>query len=211
MENDWKKEAPLIALMEKRNPFTVPEGYFKTLQEQLDSRLYLLRLEKEDGLQNKFTVPEGYFDTLKAQIEGEIIAEELKTKITGNSFAVPEGYFNTLTDRINERISEPVKVVSFRSQKSPAWINYAAAACILVAVSTGLYFNIHNNTVNTPAESAFTQLSNVSDEEIIDYLQFSSTRADLPVLIENVGEQITTPTIGEDISSEDVQSYLNSL
>lgn len=209
INNDWQKEAPKLAAIERKNPFSIPAGYFDSLQEHLNSRLFLLELQPEKT--NEFTVPGGYFDALTDQIEGRIFAEKLKEQIIGNNFTVPEDYFSTLQDRINERVAEPVKVISMYRRMVPSWISYAAAACITIAVSAGLYFNIQNNTVNVPEKAIVSDLSNVSDQEIIDYLQLNSTRADMPVLIENVGENIASPTIDPDISNEEVQSYLNNL
>jgi hypothetical protein len=206
MNNDWKKEAPKLAAIENKNPFSVPAAYFDSLQEHLNSRLFLLELHPEKA--NEFKVPAGYFDNLPEHIEGRIFMENLKEESIGNNFTVPEGYFNTLQNRINERVAKPAKVVSLRRRMVPSWISYAAAACIMIAVSASLYFNMHNNTLN-PNNTSNTDMSKVSDEAILQYLQVRSTRVDMPVIIENLGDNIT-PVIDEDIPTEDLQEYLNT-
>lgn len=207
MDNEWKKEAPKLAAMGKINPFSVPEGYFNTLPEQINSQLFLAELHPGNST-GKFTVPEGYFENLSGHIESRISVE----KLSGNSFTVPEGYFDKLQNRINEQIAEPAKVVSIRSHRPPAWISYAAAACVTIAVSVTLYFNISpkTNTSNRPnvVNVNISELSNkVSDEDIISYLKVHSSRNDMPVIIEALGEDIIPST--EDIPAEDVQAYLN--
>ncbi len=205
MDNEWKKEAPKLAAMGKINPFSVPEGYFNTLPEQINSQLFLAELHPGNST-GKFTVPEGYFESLSGQIESRISVE----KLNGNSFTVPEGYFDKLQSRINEQIAEPVKVVSIRSHRPPAWINYAAAACVTIAVSVTLYFNISpkTNAVPNVVNVNISELSNkVSDEDIISYLKVHSTRNDMPVIMEALGENVMPTT--EEIPAEDVQAYLN--
>ena len=211
MDNEWKKEAPKLAAMGKINPFSVPDGYFNTLPEQINSQLFLAELHPGNAT-GKFTVPDGYFENLSEHIESRISVEKLREELSGNSFTVPEGYFDKLKNRINEQIAEPVKVVSIRSHRPPAWINYAAAACVTIAVSVTLYFNIspktHTNTIQNTANVNISELSNkVSDEDIISYLKVHSTRNDLPVIMEALGENVIPTT--EDIPAEDVQAYLN--
>jgi hypothetical protein len=208
INNDWQEEAPKLASIKNKNPFSVPEGYFDSLGEHLNSRIFLLEIHPEKA--NEFTVPEGYFDTLTDHIEGRIFTEKLKEEVIGNNFTVPEGYFDTLQTRLNERIEEPVKVISIRRRLVPSWLSYAAAACIMIAVSSGLYFNIKNNRVNTPAKTSTTDLSKVSDDEILQYLKVRSTRQDMPAIVETLGDNIPNPVIDEDIPTEDLQEYLNN-
>lgn len=207
MDNDWKEEAPKLAAMGRKNPFSVPEGYFNALPEQINSQLFLNELHPGNNAGN-FTVPEGYFENLAGHIESRVAVE----KFSGNSFSVPEGYFNSLQNRINEQITEPVKVMPLRSHKSPAWINYAAAACVTIAVSITLYFNVSPKTTGYAPQDVvnvnISELSNkVSDEDIISYLKVHSSRSDMPVIIETLGENIIPST--EEIPAEDVQAYLN--
>jgi hypothetical protein len=207
MDNDWKEEAPKLAAMRGINPFSVPEGYFNTLPEQINSQLLLAELHPGNAT-GKFTVPDGYFEDLAEQIKGRVSVEDFK----GNSFTVPEGYFNRLQDKINAQISEPVKVVPIRSHRPPAWINYAAAACVTIAVSITLYFNIFPGSRIITGQDVvnvnISDLSNkVSDEDIIGYLKVHSTRSDLPVIIEALGENVIPSS--EEIPVEDVQAYLN--
>ena len=83
------------------NPFTVPEGYFDSLDERVLSKIKLEELKKSgDG----FTVPESYFDGLTGNIQARIAIEEVADKETA-SFSVPEGYFDELANNIQARIA----------------------------------------------------------------------------------------------------------
>ena len=73
IHNEIKEIAPMLAGMDKKNPFVVPKGYFSSLENRtLDS------LGKKSTLTN--STPEGYFDTLTDQIL-ERVSQEEKTKV----------------------------------------------------------------------------------------------------------------------------------
>ena len=73
--NDWMNEAPALAAMGKRNPFSVPDGYFENLTEQIQTRIALSEMPKAENI---FTVPENYFDKLQSRITDRIAASEPK-------------------------------------------------------------------------------------------------------------------------------------
>jgi hypothetical protein len=81
------------------NPFSVPEGYFDSLDEQVLSKIKLEEFKNKNG----FTVPEGYFDELPGNIRARIAIEEVSEKEAG--FSVPEGYFDELAGNIQSRIA----------------------------------------------------------------------------------------------------------
>jgi hypothetical protein len=72
MENKLNKEiadiAPLLASMDKQNPFKVPEGYFSSMENRL-----LDSIESKSVFQN--TVPAGYFDHLAENVIEKIHAD----------------------------------------------------------------------------------------------------------------------------------------
>ncbi|MCW3092065.1 MAG: hypothetical protein JWP81_3134 [Ferruginibacter sp.] len=101
--------SPLIAAMEKKNVFRVPEGYFESVSDTV-----LICLQEENELHNPLeekvmaNVPTGYFDNLPATIldrikAGETAKEEisnLSSVLYGiqnkNVFEVPDGYFESI-------------------------------------------------------------------------------------------------------------------
>lgn len=73
IHNEIADLAPMLASLEKQNPFTVPKGYFTSLEHRtLDA------IDKKPNL--IATTPEGYFDTLSDKVM-EKIQEEKATKV----------------------------------------------------------------------------------------------------------------------------------
>jgi len=176
--NDWMNEAPALAAMGKRNPFSVPDGYFENSDEAIFSAVFL------DGLQqkiskNNFEVPPHYFENLTEQIQTRIVLSEMPK--AENTFTVPENYFDTLQSRITNRItaSEPKR----EAKVIPLWrrniVKYASAACFLLMASFGIYF--YQNSTNTvkQVQSAETvneqMLYDIDESTIIDHLQTQNT------------------------------------
>lgn len=108
--NELREISETLAVMEKVNVFTVPEGYFESLPTDI-----LLGIHTESGILNQVSteqsapVPEGYFENLAGSILGKIKAQESETDtlpvvLTGiqskSIFEVPEGYFETLAGSI---------------------------------------------------------------------------------------------------------------
>ena len=199
MNDDWKGEAPKLASMEKRNPFLVPETYFDTLSEQIQSRIAI-----EQFLNNQdsgFIVPEAYFESLPDQIESRIFVEDLQQTASKPGFTVPEGYFDKLQEQITARIDteNEVKIVPIRKRRISSWISYAAAACVTLAISTGIYINYENNKIEN-------QLSTISETEIVNYLQLHSDNADTQIIYENMPSDATLAPV-DDFSSTEIQQY----
>src|ERR1700761_1298481 len=91
---EWLNDYMSLKQVNPNNPFTVPEGYFDSLDEQILSKI---KLEELKG--NGFTVPDGYFDELAGNIQSRIAVEEALDK-EAVGFAVPEGYFGNLEQQI---------------------------------------------------------------------------------------------------------------
>ena len=45
--SDWTKDAPALAAMQKRNPFTVPNGYFDSVDEHVASAIFVSGLNRK--------------------------------------------------------------------------------------------------------------------------------------------------------------------
>lgn len=130
---EWLNEYMSLKQVNENNPFTVPEGYFNELEQQIMSRVKLeefvgaapaqgftvpenyfedlgsnltARIKVEEALDKEaagLTVPEGYFDELASNIQARISVEEGLNK-EAELFAVPEGYFDNLGEQIQSRI-----------------------------------------------------------------------------------------------------------
>ncbi len=105
--NELRELAPELAKIERRNVFSVPEGYFEGLAANI---LYTVQ-----GEHTRPALPEGYFDGLADSIMGKIKAQEnspveaeplspvLESLRNINVFEVPQGYFDVLSTQMNAK------------------------------------------------------------------------------------------------------------
>ena len=166
--NELKAISPMLAGMEKVNVFTVPEGYFNYLGEDIlsgiksnnNSILHTIPANLQAN------VPAGYFDHLADTIISRIKAEQtqstsvqpealspvlysLKTK---NVFKVPQGYFETVADAILAKIqTQPSKLVVMR-KRSTVFMKYAVAAVFTGMMALGVFKFIKPTDTVIPAK-----------------------------------------------------------
>ena len=100
---EWLNDYMSLKQVNPNNPFTVPDGYFDELEQQIVSYIKLDEL-KTGSPSNGFAVPENYFDKLSNNINARIAIEEAADKET-TGFTVPEGYFDELSQQIQSRIA----------------------------------------------------------------------------------------------------------
>lgn len=196
--NDWKKDAPVLAAMQKSNPFNIPNGYFESVDDRVKSAIFIDGLNKElngDG----FEVPQNYFENLTERIETNIKISALPK--AEDSFSVPEHYFDGLKHRITERIAaeqpkQTAKIV-------PLWrrniLKYASAACFVLMASFGAYF-YQNNASSIPSQ---TQSAELSSEQLLYDIDEST-------IIEHLETQNTTSANNTSASDTEMENYLLS-
>jgi len=196
---DWQKDAPSLVAIGKAVPFTVPAGYFGELSTNLKSRVLIdsMRVNDRDG----FKVPRNYFEELTSRIENNISVENIKIMAPSEGFLLPEGYFSELSEKINARLESTTSETPVRKLFT-TWISYAAAACITALIATGIYFNTNTYNFNE-------KLSEVPDQEIINYLQAYSTAGDTPFIIETLNPD-ELEHVTPDVSAEELEQYLKS-
>jgi len=100
---EWPEDGKLPKLVDKANPFAVPEGYFEGLDERIMSAVKMDEL-KNSTPEMGFTVPNNYFEQLSSNIQAAIVVDELVNK-KDTGFTVPAGYFENLSDNILSRIA----------------------------------------------------------------------------------------------------------
>jgi len=196
--NDWKKDVPALAAMQKSNPFNIPNGYFESVEEKVKSAIFIDGLNKELN-SDSFEVPQNYFENLSERIQTNIKLSALpKDK---HSFSVPEHYFNDLKHKITNRIAaeQPIKTVKI----IPLWrrniLKYASAACFVLIASFGAYF-YQNNASSVPAQTPSAELS--SDQLLYDI--------DENTIIEHLEQQNTTSANNTSASDTEMENYLLS-
>jgi hypothetical protein len=110
----------------------------------------------------------------------KINLDDLKKKGLGSDpFPAPEGYFNNLSERIQARITqedEPMQQSTKVVRLAPRWY-YAAAAVAILGLAIWLINPLRKTTVpvaEATEEEVQTLLADVSNQELIDYLQMSA-------------------------------------
>lgn len=110
-----------------------------------------------------------------------------------NPFLVPDGYFESLSTRIQSRVAAPqVK------RMWPLWLNYAAAACITLALGITLYVNLNQQEIN---------FKDIPDQEIVNYLESQMDDTDAEFIFANLAaEQTLSSTYN--YTNKEVEFYL---
>jgi hypothetical protein len=132
---EWLNDYLSLKQVNPNNPFTVPDGYFDGLEEQIMAFIKLDKL-KNGGSDQGFSVPENYFEELNSRINSRITVEKALDK-ESTGFEVPHGYFEGLTGQIHSRIAV---------QESLS--NSAESFAVPQNYFNGLTENILNKTVN---------------------------------------------------------------
>lgn len=222
--------SPILAGIEKRNVFSVPEGYFDTLT------VDLLKVADTRGKAG-FTVPLGYFENLTSNILNKIKAvddpaqelRELSPMLYSvqneNVFTVPSGYFNQLEDAILENVlPKQAKVVSIK--KNFVW-KYAVAAVMtgVIGLSSLMIFTKSENISRTENITSYTELAaqfknesqindgiaKLSDDEIIGFLETTTNVADNETLTQGIEDKELPAENEYLINEQTLQTYLNGM
>ncbi len=228
---DWLNDYPALQKLSKENPFLVPGNLFEEQQERIHSAIYADELKQKIPSAG-FTVPDGYFENTQEQILSVIKLEEMRAanphavksedffdeqqsiiaariKISeyaerGSGFTVPTNYFNGLTDNINKKtgIKEVVQqpAAKVRNLFTRAAWKYATAACIAVAVTAGVLVKKYQ-----AAHNVQTQLSNLPDTDIENYLQINSDSYENHIILEN-----STSDAGLDLKTDQLTTDSNT-
>ena len=182
------------------------------------------------------TAPSGYFDQLPAQLLQKIHASEAREELAALSplladmpknmpLSVPEGYFAQLSTGVmtaiaasatkpatvtSEQLSIPAQTPVIRKMNTRRYIKWAVAASLiaLVSVSTLLFVRENNHSANTLDNA----LANVSDQEIIEYLQAHTDAFDkeeLATYAPAAEQSYEIPEVDE-LPAEAIEHYLDN-
>ncbi len=219
IHNELKELNSLLVNIPKTNVFTVPNGYFDFLSNDI-----LQGINNELAINGLIipaverNIPEGYFEGLADSIINKIKLEEyngdqqaatLRSSIgTGNVFSVPEGYFNGLAASIQRKIVPTATVVTMKPRRSFFMYAIAAALTGLLGLSLFSVFDERSNdiiqTTNTPMavlDNANKILENknfdkmiesLGDDEILSYLKNNGEDVNA-ALVASVSEDKTLP------------------
>ena len=217
---ELNKVSPLLAGLEKKNVFSVPEGYFDMLT------ISILKNINTEAQIETFTVPEGYFENLSTNILNKIKslnespAQELRALSpmlysiqNENVFEVPAGYFRKLeNDILDKVITKPqTKVVELKRRDS-IW-KYAAAAVVtgVIGLSSLLMFNTQQSTESNKTSTAINAaIATLSDDEIIKYLEKTGTDVDNETLASGIDANALPESTDYMLDEETLDTYLNT-
>jgi hypothetical protein len=188
MDNELKN------IIVKKNSFSIPENYFDILSDRLKSEVNLIKITSKN---DDFDVPANYFKNLKEQIKAQTILPQHKEK----AFETPIGYFENNKSIILEKINPQRR--SLNKRLSLAFIRYAAAACILLTTSFGIYLNSLNVKTNANA------LSKIPSADLELYLQQNIETSDIQTVIENIPTETVFSIQKAEIKDDDIVEYLN--
>ncbi|MBS1613255.1 MAG: hypothetical protein JST49_10570 [Bacteroidetes bacterium] len=141
---ELREIAPKLAGIEKKNLFTVPEGYFSNLNNVLMHKVQLSAAAQElpqvapllaqlKGLQQA-EAPAGYFSSFSTGLLGKIRASEVADELQAlapvlrgiekvNAYEAPAGYFNTLAQQVLAQATAEQKPAT--ASDMPKWLQSA--------------------------------------------------------------------------------------
>ena len=232
---ELNKVSPLLAGIEKKNVFSVPEGYFDVLSINLIKNI-------NTGSEFKLTVPEGYFENLSSSILDKIKslkddpAEELRSMSpmlysiqSENVFEVPKGYFRNLEyDILDKVITKPQTKVVEMKRRDSIW-KYAAAAVVtgFIGLSSLMMFNSSEKSTITKENEALVSsaiktanefknpqqvnagIASLSEDDIIKYLEKTGTDVDNEALAKSIDESELPSTKDYLLDENTLETYLN--
>jgi uncharacterized protein YihD (DUF1040 family) len=168
--NELKALSPVIAGIEKVNVFTVPNGYFERLEEDIlmgikeETVGFLGSIKNQSSMQ----VPQGYFESLADNILSKIkLQDSAATELRDlspmlysirnkNVFTVPQGYFETLPENILNTVApQQAKLVTMQ-RRTVTILKYAVAAVFTGVMALGVYKFTNKNSIATSPDNAIT-------------------------------------------------------
>ena len=225
--------SPLIAAIEKRNVFTVPDGYFDWVSENVFTAI---KYDDSAVLNNQSGhIPQGYFDGLAESImtriktvENESAGDELRilspmlySVQNENVFTVPDGYFDTFHDVILDKVKpRTAKLVSFK-RKTSVVIKYSVAAAFTGVMALGVFRFTETRGKADPLpdyvvdglkiKDVDQELSKLSDDAIIQYLEASGSDVKTALVVNSVDENNLPSEEDYLFDEQALDKYLNSI
>ena len=160
----------------KNNIFSVPEGYFLNLEQNITNRIPELNPLLKKAV---YKIPEGYFERLHAAVSQRISKVDFfkDHELIKNVYEVDKDYFGTLEYNIQNKIHSQAKVINYDFQESTI-LKYAIAASLtLLLISSGLFYffsvPVENQLteVNMQNGNAEMLIASLEKTEILQYLE----------------------------------------
>jgi DNA-binding transcriptional regulator/RsmH inhibitor MraZ len=159
------------ALNTENTGLNVPANYFEELSNNIQSRIAVEELLNTDNA--SLNVPTNYFEDLSSKIQSRIAVEEAVAN-AADTLTVPPAYFERLNKEIlNKTVNQEVvkrKGVVIRMMSSRVF-KYATAACVLVMIGTGVFFQMQSPESVHDSSFLHKQLSTIPVSDIQAYLR----------------------------------------
>ena len=174
------------------NPFTIPSNYFENLSENI--------LQK---IKSTSSAGENIFDEL------EEIAPLLNTISKQPVYQVPQGYFGS-TILAKKKTAQPFgKVISIKISRV---FKITAAAVSTGIVGIGLFLLADNNHIaplQANGNKPKTEVRNLTDDDIVEFLSNSAATEDLSASAAIGGTgNVEMKNAVHEISDEEIQQFL---
>jgi hypothetical protein len=168
-----------------------------------------------------YSVPAGYFEAFPANLMAAIHAAESKQEVAEElnelspllssmprqtPFTAPDGYFEGFAHEVTIRrnASQPGRIVTM-GRRVKLFKRCLAAAAIAGAISIGAVMLSKSYKDN----SLDRQLAQISDQEIVDFLQSNTDAFDNENIFTNVSLEEEAPSVlPEELSEAEIESYL---
>ncbi|MBL0145152.1 MAG: hypothetical protein IPP48_04765 [Chitinophagaceae bacterium] len=234
--NELKALSPVLVGLQQVNVYTVPNGYFDLLSDDI---LATLNIEKNSfSANNKVLVndvPAGYFDNLADNILAKIkqqqvdnVGEELRNLSpmlysiqNENVYSTPTGYFENLSNELVNKVEpQAAKVVTMRKSNF-TFIKYAVAAVFTGIIAFGPFkYTASGNKLDAVTQQGLAiakenkfdeELAKVTDDDIVKYLETNAADADA-ALLANVVDETELPTQEDYLTDEKaLDNFLNNI
>lgn len=192
--NEIREISPLLASLQGIHVYTVPDGYFNHLAEDIRTAAVLHSI-KQDITQKAQPqdVPPGYFENLSADIIGKVReAANMHEEADGLSFlpenlkqtpaySVPDGYFEHLPSQIMEQVRPAAKVIPL--YRRPLF-KHAIAAAFAVILFVAVFFSVSDTSNGEDRFSAVSR-STVPDKSALKYNSEKAFQAGIASLSED--------------------------
>lgn len=207
----------LLSGIEKKNVFSVPEGYFDMLSISI-----LKKLDNSASIET-LTVPEGYFENLSSSILqkirslNETAEQELRTLSpmlysiqNENVFEVPSGYFKNLQNDILDKVIEKPKAKVIKLKKRDSVWKYAAAAVVtgVIGLSSLMMFDASQNSgasnLDESISSSIQTASQFKDEQQINAAIASLPDDDVIKYLEKTGNEVDNDALATSVNESEL-------
>lgn len=184
-ERNADNVSPVLNDLKYINVFSLPGGYFESFSDSVLTKIKENEIETETAEEELRRI-----SPLLYSIQGE------------NVFSVPRGYFQSFAQEVLEQTKpQPAKIVTMKKRTS--WVRYAAAAVVtgIITISSFLLFNVANKNNSSDvallpdyvkasmkfktSEDLNAGIANLSDADIIKYLEKNGNVMDNELLINN--------------------------